>query len=440
MGPESAYRNSVRPVSDQELSSLIAAGGNSEAKILTFFSMEPDIIYAGPDLYFSLMALQGARPGWRMGSGVPFDWCEDSLAPVGLVTQEVLDSNLNTMGYIKARYGEEVGTPLFGLLADISSRQERVALYNLFGATQSGFQITSAPIEEGVDDKKRSPATRINIFRALSHLSSPLREADLAIESGEDRVTLRDHLPTLSRFGLLQYDSVNQGTPVTVYSLRDERPPVLPSRYTKGSLLHTQQIYEHLLAGGAEKRWRLDEIIKIVDPDDPTLNRLRSEVSGTLAHLERTGYVEMGQFHYNKYSEIEFTESQQMLFREITNTLSRFQAGDREIWQYGIEQAAYIRNHPEIVARLMEKARIASPSANRQNSRDTESIIRSIVHDNPEINTTGVFEIFQSVNTRALTRTRIEQLLTSLKRKRLIASKKSKSANVWSDVPTRVSI
>jgi len=192
--------------SEERLGSLYAALGNNEAKAITFLVMKPGVIYDDNDILTEVRKVQGnSQEGWRMGNEGPYHYLQKSFAPVGLVAQEVTDRQDNKYGYIRTSFGDAIGNTLAGKMLQLSHNHPDFALYDIFGSTVS----TSKPTDVSEELKKRSPLSRIYLFRAL--LSSGDREIalkDLAGKIGENDVTLvHRHLKELDRSGLVKYDN-----------------------------------------------------------------------------------------------------------------------------------------------------------------------------------------------------------------------------------------
>lgn len=125
-------------LSDEELGNLLAAFGNSEAKAITLGLMKPEVIYSLSDLYKEVLHSQGDKPGWKTSWGIPFQYCKDSLEPIGLVAREVTtDGGLQRVGYVKTEKGEQLGEELAGYLLSFSLRHQDYSLIDILGSTTS---------------------------------------------------------------------------------------------------------------------------------------------------------------------------------------------------------------------------------------------------------------------------------------------------------------
>ena len=70
----------------------------------------------------------------------PFDYCKQSLAPIGLVTREILNPDLSTYGFQITDYGKSVGIPFCGLILDWSAKHNTY-LGALWGQTSSSSPV-----------------------------------------------------------------------------------------------------------------------------------------------------------------------------------------------------------------------------------------------------------------------------------------------------------
>lgn len=148
-------------LSDEELGNLLAAFGNNEAKAVTLIAMRKGVIYSEYDLYSAVIEKQGEGVGWRQSRGVPFTYCRSSFENIGLVAKSVSDPVLETWGYLKTDYGEELGDALAGLLLDFSLRHPEVSLYDIFGSTTSRGE-----------KKKWSQAWVLSVSKTEPHLDA----------------------------------------------------------------------------------------------------------------------------------------------------------------------------------------------------------------------------------------------------------------------------
>lgn len=191
---------------EERLGSLYAALGNNEAKALTFLLMKPGVVYDGQDISTEVRRAQtNTQKGWSMGNEGPYHYLQKSFEPVGLVAQEVTDKNDNKYGYVKTAWGNAIGVSFAGLMLKLSHDHPDFSLYDIFGSTVS----TSKSADSALELKKRSPLTRIQLYRALiSSGDNFLSVSDIAGKMDEDDQTLvHRHLKDLAKSGIIEFVS-----------------------------------------------------------------------------------------------------------------------------------------------------------------------------------------------------------------------------------------
>lgn len=188
--------------------SFLAAFGNSEAKAITLIAMSDGNIYPLQPLKRKLINLQGEQVGWNISDDVPFKYCKKSLAPD--FVEEIFTPDQLTYGYAIKKYGKDFGVPRAGLLLKWSLDHTKYSLYQMFAGTQS------TRFKKDGEDKKRAPETRLKIFKfLLANPKSVIREADIAVALGEDRRIIENHLVNLFANGVIHYETVERGQPIS---------------------------------------------------------------------------------------------------------------------------------------------------------------------------------------------------------------------------------
>lgn len=377
-------------LSDEEIGSLISAFGNHEAKTITLLAMRGGEIYSQGDLHRTILDAQGKNPGWRMDHVIPFQYCDRSLAQVGLVVKGLLnplDSDSH-WGFQLTDYGKNTGIPLAGLLLDWGRRHD-VSLIRLWGGTQSSSSktgVVQTAEGEELEVKKRAPITTLKIIHELvTSPHFPIREVDLANRLGETPKYLSDHLARLLNAGLIQYKAKEVNRPYSAYQLTSSLPegelPVYRGVRTltqavfavfqehKGSYLTREGVFSFLppeLKEGRNERFLLGTI------------------SNVLSFFKKNGYVENQHFDQSTQSEINLTDDQRTILAELVEIVDRFQDQDPEIMQKGSQLAEKIINNTDDVSELLRKARKNSSYANRSPSEETTDLISSLICSHPD--------------------------------------------------------
>lgn len=415
-------------LSDEEMGNLLSALGNHEAKAVTFLVMKPGIVYSQGDLHRAVMQAQGEKKGWRVSHSGPFRYCEQSLAPIGRVTKEVLNPDLSTYGYLKTEYGEKVGVPLAGLLLWFSLKYPECSLIDLLGSTVSSGKIQEITLssQENREFKKRASLTRLKIFRELAFYPSlPLREVDLVTKIGESQGYLESHLENLQRLGIILYESVGAGESGSLLRISsqalDKEPPAF-----RGYPTLTRRVFQILKENPS---WfTLEQLIEdyqqrfIPETGREKVKKksLKKRIPSVTAHLTREGYVEIGKFHEDKRSEINLTEKQRVILLDLVILLEGFQNQNPEVLGKGRECASSLLSSPKEIAALMKKAKEHSSFAQRTSPEETGALVLSLISSHPDITASQIRKRMEEKYKKRLRVGRIREILQFLTIKKAI--------------------
>ncbi len=376
-------------LTEEQMGNLISAVGNHPAKAMTLLTMSDGNIYSEGDLHETLLSYQGEPIGWSMSRPVPFNYCTDSLAPIGLVTKEVLNSDLSTYGYQITDYGRRIGIPFCGLMLDWAEKHD-VSLITLWGKTGSSsrpMKTIEAVTGEDSEFKKRAPITTLKIlFELLTTPDPSMRVVDLQNRINEPLQTISGHLVRLDRADLIQYRSIEANKPFSAYKLAPHQPTnELPTYHTLKSLIRavfsvcqqypnsylTIEDINNLLSQDTKKRWS-EGSRKIFIPS-------------ILAFLKRKKYVEVKQFYGGLHSEITVRDDQRLVLTELLEIIDRFQEQDPEIVTKGRKLALEIINHPTFVSDILRKVKKTSPQVNQTPTPETLDLISYLINSHPGI-------------------------------------------------------
>lgn len=384
----------------KETANLLAAVGNHEAKAIVLAAMQEGIIYDVRELHSRIMGLQGSGTGWKLSRRLPFKYCQSSLSPIGLVTREVINSDLSTYGYMITGYGERVGKALVGHLLRWSWDHPGLSLYQMLGSTGSPSGRVVETEEDSGDYRKRAPETRVKIFWELATNPSPsLRLTDLLKGISEESEFLllqatspiEDHLENLSDHGVIGYESSRQGNPFSFYRVKETLPEGEPITIGHNKSL-TQETYD-ILKETPQTYFSLPDLAEILRQRYPDkykgkgMKTLTNRLSGILAGLAGQGFVEYGKFRWNIKSDITVSPEQREVIISLLEIIDRFQTKDEGFLQAGRRLTDQILSDPGKVAALLHKARENSPNVQSLPLSETASLILGIVQRHP--NTTG---------------------------------------------------
>jgi hypothetical protein len=352
----------------EKLGNLLAAIGNHEAKALVLAAMRPGIVYSAGDLRRLLLEPQARSPVWRISSGVAFDYCRYSLSPFGLVTQELLDTELRSFGYMKSQYGEYVGDAFAGYLLAFSLTHSDVSLVDLFGTTNSSAVPQAHPNEvaKTADFRIRSPLRRYRMITELLRNRLPMRETDLAAAVGEPVAALSPHLQRLHDLGIIMYRSTRISAPYALFRVRDDHSfHEVPLHPHSPSL--SRELHSLLARGQIFTREQLATTLIRTFPRRATLRQttLRTSISQILSRFEKYGCVERVRFTASRQSDIDLTSGQRRLLNDLVEAIEIFARQGPSDLTAGRTKAARIVNDPSKFTALLDKARRASSSANR---------------------------------------------------------------------------
>ncbi|HVV66772.1 MAG TPA: hypothetical protein VHB72_01720 [Candidatus Saccharimonadales bacterium] len=118
---------------------LIAGIGNHEAKALLLLHLGKSATmlsrhYMGEGFKEFL----GSGADWYPSPGVPFDYCINSLEPIGQVLKGTVQSHIGeAKAYAITEFGQEVGIPTAGLILDWSLNHPDISVQRIFGPTHS---------------------------------------------------------------------------------------------------------------------------------------------------------------------------------------------------------------------------------------------------------------------------------------------------------------
>lgn len=420
-------RATERKMSDEEVSNLLAAFGNHEAKALTLLLMRPHTIYSRSDIHRQVMEVQGENPAWRMNWAGPFAYCTNSLAPIGLVTREVIDRSIGTFGYEKTEYGERVGDPLAALLLDYSLKHD-FSLYQIFGPTMtSGPKSSDIEIKgEKTEFKNRSPLRRLKILRALLSMPLPTREADILGVANANQGIISNHLQELSRAGIITLETVIERQSFSLYRLSPNKPEGRPEKYQTYPTL-TQKVYD-VIVSDPNKSWTIEEIFEKLRKLGTTKKYVDVVISRIAQHLIEKGYLERGIFKGNLKTQINLEDRVRLQLIDLTELIDAFQNQDPEVLERGMTLIQKFRaGHMEIeIRRLMQKAKDNSPAINKRPPEETGLFILSIIQDGSPKTIREIQDLLERQYDRKLNTGSIWGLLHKLKDKGLVVPEKGK--------------
>ncbi len=408
-------------LSDERLGNLVSAVGNHEAKAITLILMRDGNTYNSGNLYNALINSQGEKRGWITNKNLPFTYCSFSLSPIGLVAKEIINPDLSTYGFAITKEGQEMGIPLAGLLLDFSERHN-TSLNKLFGSTVSRSPVQNT--QEGIEFKKRSPTNAVKVlYEIVTSPHLPIRETDIARETGITEKYIQVYLERLAESGLIQYKQKKANESYSLYKLspntpKEEQPPPFKSQKTLTNLIF------NIFKENPDRRLTSANIYNLLPPEIKEKWKKQEwtthSISSILAYLARNKYLDIENFHYGKVSEIDITDDQRTILTELIEIIDKFQNQDREILEKGKKLATQIISNPQRVSNLLRRAKEASGNANRSPVEETVKDIFSILYSHPEGLTNRQIRDTLEQHGKNLVLPRIAHLTHSLEKQDLI--------------------
>ena len=369
------------PLSDEAMGNFLAALGNHEAKALLLVLMHPKKVYSQKDLNELLKDRQGEFSGWNnFDKTIPFGYCKNSLAPIGLVAKEYMDQE-GIYGYEVTNYGRNTGVPLAGLLLDFSLRHD-VSLYQLMGSTNS----TS-------DERNRSPQSRLEIYWQILTAELPVRAVDL--EKDGDNHMLGKHLRYLGRTGIISYETRKSGAPLSILQLNQLGPKEEPRQHPRTTT--TKEIYD-IFRNFPDKKLTIMDVCNTMIDNDPTRSdqtSLYNNVINVINNLKRQGYVTLSKLSEERQSVVNLTDNQRVMLEEFVTIIEGFKRQDPPLIARGNKLAKNILSNPQTVAALMKKAKENSPRANSLPLNETLMLIQQIIFRNPGTTNNGIGDLLR---------------------------------------------
>ncbi len=415
-----------------KLGDLLAAFGNHEAKAITLLAMrggENAPIYTQRNLAERVLEIQGDEPGWKPESKSYIQFCQLSLAPIGLVVKEIIDPEKGTVGYKITEEGEEA-KHLAGLLLDFSDRHNEISLLELFGQTPSAAKKKEQEEDAGDGSRKRAPLIRYQIYNALISHEGPMREEDLAQLVGEKEMVVGSHLKALKKLGRIEYDSTSQGSKESVafYIVNPEKiNEALLGEPDFRYRAFLREVYEVIQAGGISQFDR-ESVYQAIIKKNPKRTEqdkknLANMISGCLSYLTSHEYITRVQFHQGKQSEISLTPQQRGFFEELVAMMEGFRIGSPEVSDYADGAVKDFMRNPHKVARLMKKAKEHSYHADEIDVVELRNHIILLTQKKPGITTAQLQSELKALGIKKSTQ-RISKVAREMEQDGVLSSEK----------------
>lgn len=149
---------------------LLNGVGNHEAKLLVsaLITSQPERWFSTTGLKHELRSRQGIHPGWIQEPTTTFQYCSNSLEPIGAVVKgRVAGERHEVDAYKTSDTGQKYGLAFAGEILDWSLAHPEVSVQQILGSTSTTGAV-------------RSPETRFHLLEAiLSHPTESPSEKDI---------------------------------------------------------------------------------------------------------------------------------------------------------------------------------------------------------------------------------------------------------------------
>lgn len=381
------------PLSNAELGGLLAGIGNHEGKSLLLASMHPDTPYTSTQVH-NLTSRDGVKY-WN--HAVPFEWCGRSLAPIGMVTKEIIDPQKGIVGYEISEKGKELGVALAGHLLAFSERHPEVSLSDLLGASHTPIKDTDENDEHKAKyNKNRAPITRFRMYLEIVTADLPIRKDDLVnalrdnypgeYDSTGLKTMASKHLDNLATAGLVTYKKVDVDHPYVKYKRTAEKH-VSDAKQVDTPISLADRV--HAFVTQSEGTFTIpdifDHLIHIY-PEylDHSEAALLHDIGKHTKALSKSGScTSVGEFQYGTLSSITLTDVQRNVLSDFVSIIDAFQGNDPEFLEDGRKKAQAIVSDTSRFQALMGKARAHSKKTNAKDRAETGATIVSFLRENP---------------------------------------------------------
>ncbi|GAC1391479.1 MAG: hypothetical protein NVSMB46_04110 [Candidatus Saccharimonadales bacterium] len=406
---------------------MLSAFGNHEAKALLLIAMEPGRFYSADDLHKLYMNIQGGTTAWKTDRKLQYNYCVYSLDPIGMVAQQQEDPIRDAKGYTVTEFGYDLGRPFAGHLLDFSASLG-ISL-QILGRTNTSGQ-----------KEERSPVDSANLIDFLVKSKTPkIRVADVLESMGQsksNRISITPHLQRLAEAGLITFAAAGESFNV-IYERTDttEAPDLCTLRNQRVGEI----VLGHIVDLKPGQSVSLNELEMLLVDNFPGIYRDRRRRRGiaavALSSLARQGALnQTGDFSHRQRTLIEVSNEQREIMRNFLAVSTKQEADLKTYLKEGQVKADAILNRPSIVRRLLYQARSYSPSINKADEQDSQTICE-IVLNSGEIKTSDIGEIFRRTTDRRFTNATIRNILNELEISGKLTSARVGKSSVWMGAP-----
>ncbi len=366
--------------SPERVINLICSVGNSEAKCVTLLAMEKATLYTLHTLHKATIAIPGVESGWQQSRGTPFKHCELSLSIYGLVVKDYFDENQDSYGYKKTPFALSYGDAFSGHMLAFSEKYG-IALQDLWGKTASPSPQKLPAVEDTDAEKlkKRSPMVRLKIYKALTHLTLPATEDDIAKAIGETEKVVANHLYEMARYKIISFQPKKIGATFTWFQIQPQQTVETPA-FKKGSFLKPAVF--NILRSAPNRRFSVPEVVAELIKQDQfskmEQKKFTKVIYEVLDELCKSGYLLRSKETAKRRNFVSLTDEQSLLIKDLLRLTDAYEQGQMGIIEEGKTLAKQILTDKVVVESLMKRAKASSSSRKIHNLPKAERALAII--------------------------------------------------------------
>lgn len=389
-------------LADEVLGDLLAAGGNHEAKAITYLSMKPDIAYASVGLKHLLREKQGGQEGHNVNRSTLVSYCANSFEPVGLLVKTITEEGKTY--FVKDEENAHV-TALYGVELQFSEQNPDLSLEMVFGGM-------AFPNKKGTSGVERAPGNRLRILEVLGSVPEyPVSLGLLTSQLGLPYKVMKHSLEELSRKGVITYNTVATGKDLNLDSTITVQTDLQQARQVgqHGSL--SRVVIDELRRTGGKTRY--GAFVEQVKQHDKyaAQQSIDDNVGAVLKGLEEQGIITREGFVSSaEISLISMDVAMRDKLRELVASIRRIAGGNAQEIEQANEWTRQLLSNPERVRTLIAKAYRASSHASGVSRAEKQSIVRLALAGNKMSTTTEIMRYFGSRVGRLTVKKTLEEL------------------------------
>lgn len=419
--PESRFQSS--------LPELMAGVGNHEAKALLLLYMAKHPV-ASTTHYLSQGFNEFIGPGadWYPSPTIPFKYCIDSLAPIGQVAEETVESiNGSARGFRITGYGQTVGKAAVGGLLAWSLEYPEISLQQVLGATQSRTSMRAAETRIAIlQELITSPAPHVSkteFMPGLQHNISP--------NEYSDHLRLLDsNLGSLKAHKLILSEKITQDSHRREFSIKEPN-----AVYAKSIRSPYRQSIHSFIAeahGKGSKTFTAEEctdyVIKDLQRKDNTLDAatIRRRVinmlgvrpdanQGRAGDAPIVGIKPLYEEDFGKHTRISLNPRHREAITKLLETITEFEPLSANQIRKSSELAEDITNdHVAKIALINKAARFSAGVNKRPLSESLDDVVHILSASNRPLVVVEILEMYNSRAAHPVSRAAVQKWLKAL--------------------------